>query len=848
MVAVPSFPQRKRRGFIPLVVAWCALLLSLVMIVSSAHAADSASDAATQDKQSYQALADALDNPETRARLVEHLREMGKDSSVEAGKGEQASSDTDDGSAEDMMWTGQLVDATQHLGDSLMADLHKAGNRLKALSHGEGLRNVSAQQWFDVLFHLVVIGAVSLIAIKLLRRLGAVLYRRVNQWAFEQVKPHQDAIKLDRQQRRNFAALSALYGRVGAIVGTLVIDIFIVLLAASIGYGVGILMAGDDKGMIRLASAFGSAFFGVEMCKALVRTLFSSHYSSLRLISIEDEGAAYWTKVLCRLVSTVGYGLMVVVPLVRLMFSPAAGQTVNLVVMLTVYIYALKLIIQNRRNVTARFRRRAQQSRVAPTARFAWFLAQSWYIFAVIYFTVLLVMSQLAPATALSFIMRATLQTGIAVIVALFLSALATALLGRHYSLSDKFRQRLPKLEKRLNSYAPIALTVIRVIVVIVALAVVLDGWHLISITHILHSDAGEAIIINGLHVLVVLFIAASVWVIFASVIEHRLSSNGNDFARAREQTLLTLLRNAMLIAIVVITLLIVLSQIGINIGPLIASAGVIGLAVSFGAQKLVQDIINGIFIQLENGMNQNDVVEAAGVFGTVERLTIRSVGIRTMDGGYHLIPFSSVSTLTNHMRDFSYHLGEYTIGHRENVDEAIERLRDAFEELMTDPTLAPEVIREEFSIPGVVGITQEGITIRVLIKTTPGMQWAVQRGYDRLVKSHFDASNIELPYPQTVVHFAQDKNGDAAPMRVVRGEQPKVEHGQAPAPGQTPRHFKRSEFSDEVLGNEHETGDQGQSDKGESEQPDSAESEPSDSDKASTGESGSRGGTKPSS
>src|SRR3546814_42354 len=167
-------------------------------------------------------------------------------------------------------------------------------------------------------------------------------------------------------------------------------------------------------------------------------------------------------------------------------------------------------------------------------------------------------------------------------------------------------------------------------------------------------------------------------------------------------------------------TVLIVLSQIGIDIGPLIAGAGVVGLAIGFGAQKLVQDVITGIFIQLENGMNQNDVVEICGLFGTVEKITIRSVVIRTLDGGYHLIPFSTVDKVTNHMRDFGYHYGEYNVGYRENADNVIAHLGHAFDELMQDPELAPYVL-ERISIPGVKSLTERGFTVRVLIKPVPG-------------------------------------------------------------------------------------------------------------------------------
>src|SRR5690606_12380621 len=159
-----------------------------------------------------------------------------------------------------------------------------------------------------------------------------------------------------------------------------------------------------------------------------------------------------------------------------------------------------------------------------------------------------------------------------------------------------------------------------------------------------LSSSQGQAAINTILRVAIILLIAAATWTILASIIEHHLSSShGKRLPTEREKTLLMLFRNALTIVICTMTLLVVLSQVGIDIAPLIAGAGVVGLAIRFGAQKLVQDVITGIFIQLENGLNQNDVVELVGLFGTVEKLTIRSVVIRTLDGGYHLIPFSSI-------------------------------------------------------------------------------------------------------------------------------------------------------------------------------------------------------------
>src|SRR5690606_18193192 len=145
----------------------------------------------------------------------------------------------------------------------------------------------------------------------------------------------------------------------------------------------------------------------------------------------------------------------------------------------------------------------------------------------------------------------------------------------------------------------------------------------------------------------------------------------------ARERTLLALFRNAFSIALGVIVLLLVLAELGVNIAPLLAGAGIFGLAVGFGSQKLVQDVINGVFIQFENAMNEGDVVTVGGITGTVERLTIRSVSLRTVDGAYHLIPFSAVDSISNFMKNFSYHVAAIGVNYRESISEVKQAMRD---------------------------------------------------------------------------------------------------------------------------------------------------------------------------
>ncbi|WP_223302720.1 mechanosensitive ion channel domain-containing protein [Halotalea alkalilenta] len=794
------------------------LIWMLFFLASGSVQAQQQQQGSEQSQASYSALADLLENPQTRDQLIQQLRSLAAPEGGQQGAQEEAADDQTplDGLDESQSVGGQIADATQRFAQGLAADFGEAIRTLRELGSGQGISGVSVERWIELLTGLVVVVVAIFAAFFVLRGLAALLYRRIDRWIAD--RPHVTVIDESREaetgRKRRVMSASTLLGRLAAVFGSLGIDILVVMLAGAVGYSVGLFGVGLNGDIGRMESLFINAFVVVEISKALVRMIFATRYPNLRLFPMDDQVARYWNRWMARLIGVSGYGLLVVVPLARAIFSPAVGQTLNLLIMVGVFIYAVAVILKNRAVIGDRLKQHAATVKLAPVATLERMLARTWHLFAILYFVVLLVISQLSPAEALPFMARATLQTLLAVGLGLLVSALLTSALSKRILLSDELRARLPKLEMRLNSYVPAALRAIRMLLTLFVVLAVLDAWHVFDLSAWLASPAGGDAIAVVLHVALILFFAALVWTVLASVIEHRLSGVGGKAPSAREQTLLALFRNAMLIVIVTMTLLIVLSQIGINIAPLIAGAGVVGLAIGFGAQKLVQDIITGVFIQLENGMNQNDVVEAGGVFGTVERLTIRSVGIRTLDGGYHLIPFSSVDTVTNHMRDFSYHMGEYTISHRESVDDAIRHLEHAFEELQQDPVLAPSIL-EEMTIPGVVAIDERGVRIRILIKTSPGMQWAVQRGFNRLVKKHFNAANIEIPYPQTVVHFGQDKNGNAPPLRVTEAEAERLAEGTAPAPGQTPRALTRAKAgqSEDVLGNELEGAEEGDDD-----------------------------------
>ena len=794
---------------------WLAALMLAVMLCCAmlswpAHAVlpgvqpaqTTSQDAAAPTALSPAALADLLDNPDVRKALVDQLRAQSsgeKPAAAAAAPAEPAEPGLQE----------RMADGVQRFLTGVAADMGQGVDDMQTLASGGSLRMDSGTAG-NALLPLGLAALATILAFILLRMIAMRIYSRIDHWVAEQTCETEPA-----PQRGAPVSMRVLWRRAGAIVGALAIDVGVVLLAAMAG-GTAALWSTPGRGTLdSLAAIFLQAFVAVEIVKVLIRTVFAVRHPHLRLLPMSDDLAKYWNAWLVRIVTAAGYGTLLIDPVMSAALSPALGRLASMIIMLAVYVYAVRVIWQNRRTVRERLDRSASGAATFMGSRLR-FLSRIWHILGILYFTILLVVSQIDPDNALPFMARATAQTLLVIGVGSLLILLLNTVLAKPIHLSADLRRRLPLLEARVNAYVPATLKMVGWIIRIVMVLLILDAWRAFDMSRWLASDAGAAAIKMVVNIAIVLLIAALAWTVIASIIEHRLSqSEGRGMPTARERTLLALFRNAALIVIVTMTLMVLLSQIGIDVGPLIAGAGVVGLAIGFGAQKLVQDIITGVFIQLENGMNENDVVQVAGVFGTVEKMTIRSVGIRTLDGGYHLVPFSSVDVVANHMRDFSYHLGEYTIAHRESVDDAIDHLRAAFAELMTDSVLGPEIL-EDMTVAGVTAVNDKGVTIRILIKTTPGMQWAVQRGYNRLLKKHFDAAGIELPYPHTVVYFGQDKRGYAPPANVaVQRERTGEGDGEnARAAGHTRRPLQRAEpatDSAEVLGNELEAREEGE-------------------------------------
>lgn len=566
------------------------------------------------------------------------------------------------------------------------------------------------------------------------------------------------------------------------ITGSSLIDALIILLAWAGGYAFA-LYIGDAGGMDFRQSLFLNAFLLVELIKVVLRGILAPNFSKLRFTPMSDETAAYWYFWSSRLVSLLGYGLLLVVPIVNAAASFAFGRSVAVLIVVTTLLIAILIVMQNRTPVAEALRARNVRDPEDIIGRIEAFFAGFWHWLAIAYLVSLFVVWTARPADAMQFMLLATLNSVVAVVVGVVIMALISRAITGGMRLPADMRQSMPLLEERLNAFVPSILKVLRVVVALVVLIAIGQAWQVMDFLGWLATEVGRDVSSRVISAALVVLIALAIWLGLSSFIEYRLNPEVGRVATARERTLLALFRNAFSIALVIIATMLALSQLGVNIAPLLAGAGVLGLAIGFGAQRLVQDIITGAFIQVENAMNEGDVVTAGGTTGVVEKLTIRSVGLRDLNGTYHLIPFSSVDMVSNFMKGFGYHVADVGVAYREDVSQVKDLMQQAFDMLRASEL--GEHILDDFEIHGVAALGDSAVTVRGRIKTAPGMQWAIGRAYNEIVKRVLDDAGVEIPFPHMTLYMGEGKDGTAPPLNLRRA----VEHqaGRLQSPDQEP-------------------------------------------------------------
>lgn len=495
----------------------------------------------------------------------------------------------------------------------------------------------------------------------------------------------------------------------------------------------------------------------------VARLLFAPQVSNLRIFRFADETANYLTVWTRRFANLAVYGYFAC-QAALLLGLPRGGyaalsKSIGLLLALLVTIF----ILQNRKPVAETIRGSQTDGSVG-LRMLRRRLADVWHVLAIIYVFALYAVWSLEIEGGFEFVFRATALSLVIVAVAKLLMLASHHAMDVGFGIRQETLQRFPGLAHRANRYFAILHYVINIVVIVFAVFAVLEAWGIGAFDWV-GTPVGRHVTASAVTIAFVAVLSILLWEMVSSVIERYLSrgENGDFEVGARARTLLPLLRRALLIVISVIAGFIILAELGVNIGPLLAGAGVVGLAVGFGSQTLVKDVITGVFILAEDQFAVGDVVQVGGKAGIVENITIRTIRLRDLSGNVHMIPFSAVDTVENKTKDFSRYVFDIGVAYREDVDEVIEVLRALGAEMQADEYYGP-LIRDPLEILGLDSFGDSAIVIRARFTTLPIKQWEVGREFNRRIKRRFDELGIEIPFPHQTVYFGENKGGGAPP------------------------------------------------------------------------------------
>ncbi len=727
-----------------------AFLLAVAMLLVAATlaprlAAAQAAPASPVESGELETLVKTLEDPEQRAVLVGQLKTL-----IEAQRGSEEQRATPSGALGAQvleLLTARLDAVTRHL---VSATTTLARLPLGLTTAVEGLRDPQTRwRWLTMALEVVLVLLAAVSAEWLARR----ALRRSTR-------------ALEAAERDSWLASASL------LLVRAVLDLACIAAFALAAYAV--LSVLEPPEVTRLiAIAFINANVAARAVMVVVRLVLSPHASGLRLWPMGDETANYWALWVRRFANVGVYGYFALEA--ALLMGLDRGLYVVLIDLLGLVIAGMLVVLirQLREEVARAIRGNAEGEGVS---RIRQRLADLWHVAAILYVIAAYVVWAMEVAGGFRYLAQATAFSLAALVLAVVLRSVLRRLVTRVFTVSPETAATYPSLEERANRYVFMLKRLVTVVVYLFAALAIAQAWEL-DVLAWLGSDTGGAVVGKLVTIAAIVIGALVVWEVASAVIESYIHRAEQADARGKRlRTLLPLARKALLVVLAVMTTLTVLSELGIDIGPLLAGAGVVGLAIGFGAQTLVKDVITGIFILLEDSIKVGDVVEAGGHLGAVETLSIRTISLRDVEGRVHVVPFSDVTSVLNFTKDYSFSLLDIGVAYRENVDEVIEVLKKLGEEMQADEIHGPNIL-EPLQVLGLNSLDDSAVTIRARLKTVPGLQWQTRREFLRRMKARFDDLGIEIPFPHQTVWFGVDKQGraPAAPVRLEQAVAPDV-------------------------------------------------------------------------
>ena len=347
------------------------------------------------------------------------------------------------------------------------------------------------------------------------------------------------------------------------------------------------------------------------------------------------------------------------------------------------------------------------------------------------------------------------------------LAVAATRLARRLARLGAQYLPGPPDADKtvRANRLARLASWVVKLAAGGVAILVIADIWgfNLLAWTV---TPIGAGVLAGATRLGLLLVAAVAAYELAGMAIGRTMSGFADHAGEARRRaqlaTLSPLLRGLAQSAIVIVAVLMALSELGVKIGPLLAGAGVVGVALGFGAQTLVKDFLTGIFLIVEDIVSVGDIVRIGDSGGLVEQMTLRTIRLRDFDGTVHVFPYSEAQVLHNLTKTFSYYVFDLQVSYGSDLDAALALMKRVGARLKADPDFADKIL-DPIEVVGVDNLADSGVVLKARIKTVPLQQWTVGREYNRRIKLAFDEAGVEIPFPHLKIVMPEQQIAELA-------------------------------------------------------------------------------------
>lgn len=563
---------------------------------------------------------------------------------------------------------------------------------------------------------------------------------------------------LDEQLRRQ-GALSRLlisFHRLPYTIGNAVLDGLMVLMFPLTALLIQSVDPSPDNAILHSVwSIAWLAGIGLGSWVIILRALLAPKQPWFRLTVLQDYSAKFLYSSLHNIAAVLAWGYTALIVLHNCTLPTSVSLGLEKLLALVVHLMVAVMILRARSMIKrACDRVGVRNHRLAALMHI---IARGWWIVALFFDFALWLVWAADIQGGYAAILHLFVRTCIALVVMRVVSILAYGGLSRltHALTNSELSQ---ETQTRILRYYPTAQRLLAIIIALLTLFALTVAWGAPVYSIFGQHTLGAQLFSSIVTIIIALLIGVVAWEVVNVSIEHQIRRLGQKESveqqnrMARLRTLQPMFRILLLVVLVIVIGLTVLSQLGINTGPLLASASIFGVALGFGSQKLVQDFISGIFLLMENALTVGDSVTLNGTYGVVEKLSLRSVHVRANDGSMNIFSFSSLGQVTNYNRDFSRAMIAIDVSYDTDTDVAVQAILDIAKGLRQDPAFASHIIAD-FNLWGVASLNDFSVTIRGTFPTTTSGRWPVEWEFYRRVKKTFEERNITIPFPTRTIN-----------------------------------------------------------------------------------------------